>query len=133
MDEARPRLLLVVTSLLALVGCAYRLPPSAPPSQQRVRIVAKTPQLYLLRADFGRVTDYQVPDDGRIVLGTPAFFRGCSVYFLDGIKISSGNDPSRTWAIAVISGGKTVRRLSLRQMSSLAVDPEGYHLLSVAE
>ena len=112
-------------------GCSYALPAFTPPSAERVRVIARSPQLLVVHVDVGHTVDYPVPADGRLTLGIPAYRRGCSVYLLNEVKISNGADPLKAWTMTVDSGGRVVRRLSLRQASRLATDPDGFRSLKV--
>jgi hypothetical protein len=130
---------LAVAGVLAfgLEGCAYRLPVITPPSQERVRIIAKSPDRYVVRVDVGHITDYLVPADGRIAVGIPASRPGCGIYLFNAIKVGRIvgriDDPLRRWAVAVTSGSTTVRKLSLKQMKKLITDSDGYRLLEVQD
>jgi len=119
--------------MLGSTGCAYRLPPVVPPSQEHLRILAKSPEGYAVHVNVDHVTVYQVPADGRLTLGIPSFRRTCGVYLFDVIKVGGSEDPLRIWAITVVSAGKTVQKVSLRQMTNLPTDPDGYHLLKIAD
>jgi len=66
-------------------------------------------------------------------VGVPAYRRGCSVYLFNEVKVSNGADPLKAWTMTVTSGGKVMRALSLRQLSRLATDSEGFHLLKIAD
>jgi hypothetical protein len=123
----------VAAVTLALVGCTYRLPVITPPSQERIRIVAKSPDLYAVRVDVGDVTDYHVPTDGRVIVGIPVYRPTCGVYLFNLIKVGGSNDPLGTWSISVTSGGKTLRKLSVKQANKLATDLDGYHLLKLSD
>jgi hypothetical protein len=118
--------------LLPSLGCAYALPAPNPPSSERVRIVATSPDAYVLHVDAVRSVDYQVPTDGRVTLTIPAYRHGCSVYLFTLMKVSNGNDPLKEWALRVSANGGDVRKLSLWQLSKLPTDPEGYRLIKVA-
>jgi len=114
-------------------GCSYALPTFTPSSAERVRILAKSPRLLVIHVDAGHKVDYPVPADGRLTVGVPAYRRGCSVYLLNEVKVSNGADPLKAWTVTVTSGGKVMRALSLRQVSRLATDAEGFHLLKIAD
>ena len=126
------RLLSLASSLsgvtLALAGCAYRLPAPNAPSQPRLRVLAKSPERYLVRVQTADPTEHLVATDGRVIVDVPTLPRWCSVH-LFGIKVRNGAYPHRTKAIHVVSGDKTARRLSLNDISRLPVDSEGYRLL----
>ena len=119
--------------LVDSAGCSYALPAFTPSSAERVRIVAKSPELLVVHVDAGHTADYPVPADGRLTVGVPAYRRGCSVYLFNEVKVSNGADPLKAWTMTVTSGGKVMRALSLRQLSRLATDSEGFHLLKIAD
>ena len=122
---------LVLTLNFALVGCAYRLPASMLPSQQRLRIAAPSPEAYILRSRIREARDYRVPSDGRVTLDVPAYRAACSVYLFDILRIHRGTDPFTERTIDVVGGGKRIRQLSLKEISGLPLDSEGYHLLTI--
>src|SRR6476469_1364757 len=62
---------------LALAGCVYRLPPAMLPWQQRLKVVARSPEDYVLRLRIREPRDYRVPADGRVTLDVPAYRVGC--------------------------------------------------------
>jgi len=133
---AQYKLVCVVVALgmaLASMGCSYALPVATPPSAERVRVLAKSPQLLVIHVDVGHVVDYPVPTDGRLTLGVPAYRRGCSVYLLNEVRVSDGTDPLKAWTVTVSSNGKSLRALSLRQLSHLATDSEGFRLLEITD
>jgi hypothetical protein len=115
----------------ALAGCAYRLPAAMLPSQQRLKVAAASPEAYVLRLRIREPSDYRVPPDGRVTLDVPAYRAGCSVYLFDKLRIQRGANPFTARTIDVVAGGKITRQLSLKEISALPVDPEGYHLLAV--
>ncbi len=114
-----------------LVGCVYRRLAPAPPSQQRLKIVADSPELYVVRSRILRPRDYQVPADGHVTLDVPSYWSGCSVYLFDRIRIRSGVKQFTKRDIDVVLAGKTVRQFSLKQIHSLPVDGDGFHVLAV--
>jgi hypothetical protein len=111
-------------------GCAYRLPPFVPPTQERIRIVADAPEQYVVRVNMDTITNYNVPRDGRVAIGVPAY-RTCGVYLFGIVKVRSENEPFPSWSISVTRGGVIVRKVSLRKLTELAMDPSGYHMLKV--
>ncbi len=118
--------------VLVSTGCSYALPMATPPSAERVRILAKSPQLLVIHVDIGHVVDYPVPADGRLTLGVPAYRRSYSVYLFNEVKVSDGADPLKSWTVTVSSNGKSIRTLSLLQRSRLATDSDGFRLLEVS-
>ena len=134
MPTNRTRVLHIIACLataLQSLGCAYVMTAPTPPSQERIRIVAKAPEAYVVHVEAGRSVDYQVPPDGRLTLAVPAYRRACSVYLFNAVKVSDGGDPLKGWAVEVNASGKAVRRLSFRQLTKLATDSDGYRLLKV--
>lgn len=123
-------------SLVGLVitvgGCAYRLPPAAPPSQELIRIVAIAPEQYTVRVNTEVVRDYDVPHDGRIKVGIPSYRRSCGVYLFDAVKVGGYADPLKSWFVLVTRNGKTVRKQSLRAMQKSPTDDAGYHIVEIA-
>jgi hypothetical protein len=105
----------------------------SPPSQERVRIIAKSPDLYVVHVDVDHVTDYPVPADGRVIVGIPAYRPTCGVYLFNSIKVGGADDPLGTWAITVTSGGRILRKLSVRQVEKLTTDLDGYRVLKLSD
>jgi hypothetical protein len=123
---------LLIALAINLTSCAYRLLAPILPSQPQLRLLALSPNLYTIRLDTGQISNYKVPPDGRLKLDIPSFRQGCNVYLFDRIRVGKAPDPLKAWTIDVLSGGKTLRRLSVRAMYNLALDADGYRLLSVA-
>jgi len=117
---------------LASIGCSYALPVASPPSQERVRVMAASPERYTLRLNSSRSQDFPVPPDGKVTLAVPPFNRGCTVRFL-GIKTGDGYDPLKEWTVTVKAANKTINRLTLRQVAKLPTDAEGFRLLKVPD
>jgi len=115
----------------AMACCAYRRTAPTLPSRQRLRVAVASPEAYDLRLRIGEPRDYRVPADGRVTLDVPSYRAGCSVYLFDKLRIRGEDNPFTAKTIDVVAGGKTIRRLSLKEISALPVDPEGYHLLAV--
>jgi len=116
-----------------LEGCTYQLHVISPPSQERVRIIAKSPDLYVVHVDVDHVTDYPVPADGRVIVGIPAYRPSCGPYLFNLIKVGGAGDPLETWVITVTSGDRTLRKLSIRQMKKLTTDSDGYRLPKLSD
>lgn len=121
--------LVACSCVFQIGGCAYRLPPAVPPSQERVRLIAASPNEYLLRVNTETSVDLPVPADGRVTYGVPWHRESCKVYLFDEIRVGGGSDPLRIWELAVIRNSTVVRKLSLRQVENLKSDQAGYHLL----
>jgi len=122
---------LVLVSMLMSAGCAYRLPVFRPPFQQQIKVVARNPENYVLRLGIIEPHDYHVPGDGRVTLDIPSYRAACSGYLIDKILVRPGADPFSKKRIDVVVGGKITRQLSLKDISRLPTDSEGYHLLRV--
>ena len=118
--------------MLASVGCSYALPAPSPPSQERVRVLAASPERYTLRLNSSRSQDFPVPPDGRVTLAVPPFSRGCTVRFL-GIRTSDGYDPLQKWTVTLKVASKTISGLTLNQVAKLPTDAEGFHLLKLPD
>jgi len=118
--------------MVGCLGCSYAYPTPSPPSQERLRIVAASPERYTLRLNFGRSQDLPVPPDGKLTVPIPAFSRGCTVHFL-GIKTSNGYDPLKEWTLTVNAAGKAISSLTLRQVARLPTDANGFRILKLAE
>jgi hypothetical protein len=121
----------LLTLNFTLAGCAYRLPAPMLPSQYRLKVVANSSQAYVLRLRIREPRDYQVPTDGRVTLDVPGYRAGCSVYLFDKLRIQRGSNPFTARTIDVVVTGKITRQLSLKEISAMPVDAEGYHLLTV--
>jgi hypothetical protein len=64
-------------------------------------------------------------------LDVPAYRPACSVYLFNQIRVRRGANPFYEKTVGIVVGGKTVRSLSLKEITSLPVDGEGYHVLTV--
>lgn len=123
---------LLISAVLTLVGCAYRLPTVAPPSQQLVRVVADMPRQHTVRVNTGTVNEYEVPEDGRIKVGIPTYRPSCGVYLFNAIKVRGYGDPLKNWTVSVSRNGKAVHTQSLRATQKSPTDEAGYHILRIA-
>jgi hypothetical protein len=121
----------LVSAVLMLAGCAYRLPTIAPPSQQLVRIVAKSPEQYTVQVNAGTVNEYDVPGDGRVKVGIPSYRPSCGVYLFNAIKVRGYGDPLKDWTVSVARNGKTVHTQSLRVTQKSSTDETGYHIIRI--
>lgn len=117
---------------IALGGCAYGLPPVIPPSEELIRIVANAPEQYTVQVNTGVVRDYEVPQDGRIKIGIPAYRPSCSVYLFNAIKVRGYGEPLKSWFVSVNRQGKTIRKQSLRTTQESPADEAGYHIVRIA-
>jgi hypothetical protein len=115
------------------LGCAYRLPPVNPPGHYRLRLVASSPENYVISVQTLDVREYQVPADGRMTLDVPASRPGCSVYLFDRIRLREGDDPFARKTVHLASAGGYSRDLSFNELFKLPQDGEGYHLLKTGK
>jgi hypothetical protein len=122
----------LISAVLTLAGCAYRLPVASPPSRQLIRIVANAPEQYTVKVSTGTVNQYDVPRDGRIEIGIPSYRRSCGVYLFDKIKVGGYGDPFNHWIVSITRNGKTVRTQSLRATQKSPTDEAGYHIIRIA-
>jgi hypothetical protein len=114
-------------------GCAYRLPVSNVPSKQRLMIVAKSPERYMVRVDASGTGEFPVASDGRVTIDVPRLPRACSVYLFDRIKISGGVKPLTSKSIHLLDRGNLAAKLSLADIAKLPSDASGYHLLKITK
>jgi hypothetical protein len=123
-----------LAAMLWLTGCAYRLMAPVLPSQQRLHIVASSPERYSVRVQDSfraRVSEYHVPADGRVRFDIPIMPRGCDVLVF-GIPISRAADPAKARLISIVAGQTTVEMLSMRDLDKLPVDAAGDQQLELA-
>ena len=123
----------LISGVLPLAGCAYRLPPATPTSEELIHIVANAPEQYTVQVNTGTVREYDVPRDGRIKVGIPSHRRSCGVYLFNAIKVGGYADPLNSWIVSVTHNGKTVRKQSLRVTQKSPTDEAGYHILRIAQ
>jgi hypothetical protein len=123
----------LIGAVLPLAGCAYRLPPVTPASQELIHIVANAPEQYTVQVNTGTVRDYDVPHDGRIKVGIPSYRPSCGVYLFNAIKVGGYGDSLNSWIVSVTHNGKTVRRQSLRVTQKSPTDEAGYHIVRIAQ
>jgi len=123
----------LISVFLMLAGCAYRLPPVSPASQQLIRIVSNAPEQFAVQVNTGTVSQYNVPHDGRITIGIPPYRHSCGVYLFDKIKVGGYGDPLNDWILLIRRNGKTVRKQSLRVTQKSPTDEAGYHILRIAQ
>jgi hypothetical protein len=119
--------------ILFLTGCAYRLPPITPASQELIHIVADAPEQYTVHVDTGTIRDFDVPHDGRIKIGVPPYRLTCGVYLFDAIKVGGYADPLNDWIVSIALNGKTVHKQSLRATQKSPTDEAGYHVVRIAQ
>jgi hypothetical protein len=115
-----------------LADCVYALPVSNPSTNVKLRLQSPQPQSYSVRVIVQDApTDYPVTADGRVNLTVLPFRDGCTVYFL-GLKVKDAT-PERMRVIEVRRGERTIRRLSLEQITKLKQDDAGYRLVKVGD
>ena len=112
-----------------LSGCAFRLPVFNVPSQQRLVIVGRSPERYVVCVQASEIGEFPVAADGRVTIDVPRLPRACSVYLFDRIRISRGIQPFTTKAIHLIGSGNLLAKLSLADIANLPLDTSGYHIL----
>jgi hypothetical protein len=121
----------LIGAVLALAGCAYRLPPVTPASQELIHIVANAPEQYAVEVNTGTVREYDVPNDGRIKIGIPPYRLNCGVYLFDAIKVGGYGDPLNNWIVSITRNGKTIHKQSLRVTRKSPTDEAGYHIVKI--
>src|ERR1035441_1340918 len=94
-------------------------PAGMAPSRQGLRLVAKSPEAYVLRLRIGEPHDYRVPVDGRVTLDVPGYGVPCDVYLLNKIRIRRGANPFSAKTLEIIVAGKVTRQLSLKEIATL--------------
>jgi hypothetical protein len=133
-------------------ACTYRLYAPLPPSEERLKILAKNPERYVLhiqerafpeenseRSNATRTrvfheTNYEIPSNGLVTIRIPAYRPDCGVYLFNWIKLGgSGNDALKLWEVTVLSGVQPVRVLSLEQVRDLPSDAAGFRLLRASD
>ena len=133
-------------------GCALRLYAPVPSSEDRLKVIAKTPDLYVLHVEEhvptlnkselnldarihpAHTANYEIPKDGLISIRVPSYRPNCGVYLFNLFKVGGGGDDAlRAWKVSVLSGTTEVRVLSLQQVRSLPTNAAGYHLLKIRD
>jgi hypothetical protein len=128
MDGSVFALALLLTSTLS--GCAYRLPPVTLLTQVRLKVIAKSPDVYGARLRIAEPPrEYRFSSDGHVRLDVPAYRAACGVYLFGKLKMPNHADPYTLNLVDLLAGDKTVRQLSLKKISALPVDADGYHVL----
>lgn len=113
---------------LLLTGCVHALRPYNEPSQQKLHIQSSIPQQYAVRIAEG--SEYHVPSDGRVAVDVPRLERGCATYLFGVIKVKDSS-PYDLPAIQLSKDGRTVKKLSLNDLTMLPVDERGYRIVTV--
>lgn len=145
---------LLATGLLAFgcVGCTYRLYAPVAPSEERIKVVAKSLDHYVLhieehvptvnssqhndapRIRVAHATNYVIPSDGLVSIRVPSYRPYCGVYVFNLVKVGGGGDDAlKDWEVSVLSGMRALRVLSLKQIRELPTDPAGYRLLKIPD
>ena len=122
---------LIALGFVVLSGCAYRLPVSNIPSQQHLRIVARSPERYAVRVKASDTTEFPVSTDGRVTIDVPRLPRACSVYLFDRIRVSSGVKPLTAKSVQLLDAGNIAAKLSLAEIAKLPSDASGYRILKI--
>lgn len=122
---------LIALGFAFMSGCAYRLPVSNLPSQQRLTIVARSPERYAVRVNASDNAEFPVASDGRVAVDVPRLPRACSVYLFDWIRISGGVNPLSAKAVQLVEGGNIAAKLSLAEIARLPSDASGYHIFKM--
>jgi hypothetical protein len=120
-------LVLALGSALCPTGCAYRMAaPLVQRGPQHLRVVAQSPQQYhaIIQSE-----NHPIGPDGRINFNFRMLHRGCSVYLLGPIPIHRLPAPDKEKLIILKAGERTLARLSVRDLSKLPEDADGYRLL----
>ena len=100
------------------------------PSRQRLRVITKYSERYVLRLHLRETRDFALAADGRVTLEVPAQ-RGAWSLYLFNIKVSGGYDPAKAKTVDVVRAGRPVRELSLAQIAALPFDADGYRMLTI--
>jgi hypothetical protein len=90
-----------------------------------MKIVAGSPERYVVRVKAADSTDFPVASDGRVTINVPRLLRACSVYLFDRIRISSGVQPLTTKSIQLLGNSNVATRLSLAEITKLPLDMLG--------
>jgi len=122
---------LIALGYAVLSGCSYRLPVSNLPSQQRLMIVARSPERYVVRVKAHQNAEFPVASDGRVTINVPRLPRACSVYLFDWVRISGGVKPFTTKSVQLLDSGNIAAKLSLTEILKLPLDASGYHILEI--
>ncbi len=125
--------ILSLVGIPLLSGCVYSLHPHNIPTIQTLRINGDTPQNYLVRVDDSvrdRHVDYPVASNGLVSFQVPSLPSGCAVRLFGLVKISD-HRPEDVRAFQLARDGKTVRRLSLDDISNLPLDSNNIRQVKV--
>jgi hypothetical protein len=122
--------LLGIGLVLFSCGCSYRLPVITPASQQRFKVLAKSPELYAIRVHSDQTADYPAASDGTVIVNVPAYRPSCGVYLFDKIKVGGGNVDLN---FSLMRQGKVVQRFSFAQIRRLRINADGAHLIMATQ
>ncbi len=117
---------LLFAMVIMVSGCVNVMRPASPASHEELRIETDHPEQFEVMLREGRTCS--VPPGGRVVIELPALAHGCTTYLFGVVKVA---DPSsrNTPIVRVVKNGNTRWTLSLSQLTSLTVDPDGYFVL----
>ncbi|HEV2248646.1 MAG TPA: hypothetical protein VGW37_18525 [Terriglobia bacterium] len=122
------RVITLLTPCATLVGCVHSDLPYNERSQQRLRLDSRTPEAYTVQAADKAETP--VGADGRVIVDVPQIGRGHKTYLFGVAKVKERSAEDNP-AVSVKRNGRTVRKLSLSELSRLSPDSEGYRLVKV--
>jgi hypothetical protein len=112
------------------VGCAYSLGAERPAYTVNLRIIASSPERYIIRQGYG--SDQRISGQGKISVVIPSIPRGCSVYLFDVIPVHHQPNPQKKWKLRILDNkGRILRTFTVTQLEELALDADGYHLLKM--
>ena len=125
--------IIAVAALCALavshLGCTYALLGPVPSSTRKVKLVSNVPSTYDIQMDLREPWEYHTDSEGKVDITLPAYRPPCKVYLFNIVKVGGGREYPGHWRVKIISQGKTLHRLSIRDIDRLPVDSEGYHVL----
>jgi hypothetical protein len=122
---------LIALGFAFVSGCAYRLPVSNLPSQQRLMIVARSPERYVVHVKASDTAEFPVSRDGRVTIDVPRLPRASSVYLFNLIRINGGVKPLTSKSVQLLDSGYIATKLSLAEIEKLPSDASGYHILKM--
>lgn len=94
--------------------------------------MAPSPSDYTIRVKpcVGAPIETPVPSNGRIEFDVPVRRRASTIICF-GLPVYHYPPPDTLRAIRVMSGDRTVRKLSAQEVGRLPTDPDGYHVLVI--
>ena len=97
----------------------------------RLRLSVSSPERYRVRvATHSTTNEFAVTGSGRATVHVPAMGPGCSSHLFGVIQVYD-KSPAAWRVVHILQDDKIVRRLSLKQVSRLPVDDDGYHTVRV--